>query len=498
MNKLKLNSLSALIFQIITLISGLIIPQLLLTAYGTEQNGLNYSISQMLSIISFFDFGVAAVAQATLYKPLHKRDIATVSGIYNSINRYFNKLSLGLLIYILFLCIYYGTEKSSQYSWVYTTTLVLAISISLIGQYALGISNQVLLSADQKMYIYMLINTIATIINIISTYVLVHIGYSIQLVRLISSIIFLIRPIFLKYYVKKHYSLLSISEVGYRTIPNQWSGLIQHIAVTLTSSLDSIILTLLSTFSNVSIYSIYAFPLNGVRLLIESIGSGYKSHFGAIFVREEDSEISLIESFSKFEWLINFLSVVLFCVMTKVLIPFVIVYTKEVKDANYSQPIFGFILMLAFFLMNIKIPYTTVINAVGHFKETQSHSLIEIVINVALSVILVGEFGLVGVAIGTAISIFYRIIVSIIYLRKFVLKFSLINRLRILIVDTCTIIIFLLLSSLLSFEINTYFSIFIYSIVCVLLATLLYILISGLFYRKMIMNFRTIFNRRKS
>lgn len=498
MNKLKLNSLSALIFQVITLVSGLIIPKLLLTAYGTEQNGLNYSISQMLSIISFFDFGVAAVAQATLYKPLHKRDIATVSGIYNSINRYFNKLSLGLLIYILFLCIYYGTEKSSQYSWVYTTTLVLAISISLIGQYALGISNQVLLSADQKMYIYMFINIIATLINIISTYILVSFGYSIQLVRLISSIIFLIRPIFLQYYVKKHYCLLSISEVGYRTIPNQWSGLIQHIAITLTSSLDSIILTLLSTFSNVSIYSIYAFPLNGVRLLIESIGSGYKSHFGAIFVREEDSEISLIESFSKFEWFINFVSVVLFCIMTNVLIPFVIVYTKEVEDANYSQPVFGFILIVAFLLMNLRIPYTTVINAAGHFRETQSHSLIEIVINIVLSLILVGKLGLVGVAIGTTVSVLYRIIVSIIYLKKFVLKFDLVDRVYLLIVNICTISIFLFLSSLFIFKIKSYFSIVIYSMISALIATLLYILISGVFYRKMIVNVRTIFNRRKS
>lgn len=498
MNKLKLNSLSALIFQVITLVSGLIIPKLFLTAYGTEQNGLNYSISQMLSIISFFDFGVAAVAQATLYKPLHKRDIATVSGIYNSINRYFNKLALGLLIYILFLCIYYGTEKSSQYSWVYTTTLVLAISISLIGQYALGISNQVLLSANQKMYIYMFINIIATLINIISTYILVSFGYSIQLVRLISSIIFLIRPIFLQYYVKKHYCLLSISEVGYRTIPNQWSGLIQHIAITLTSSLDSIILTLLSTFSNVSIYSIYAFPLNGVRLLIESIGSGYKSHFGAIFVREEDSEISLIESFSKFEWFINFVSVVLFCVMTNVLIPFVIVYTKEVEDANYSQPVFGFILIVAFLLMNLRIPYTTVINAAGHFRETQSHSLIEIVINIVLSLILVGKLGLVGVAIGTTVSVLYRIIVSIIYLKKFVLKFDLVDRVYLLIVNICTISIFLFLSSLFIFKIKSYFSIVIYSMISALIATLLYILISGVFYRKMIVNVRTIFNRRKS
>ncbi|MGQ7448991.1 hypothetical protein ACTGW0_06925 [Streptococcus suis] len=498
MNKLKLNSLSALIFQVITLVSGLIIPKLFLTAYGTEQNGLNYSISQMLSIISFFDFGVAAVAQATLYKPLHERDIAAVSGIYNSINRYFNKLSLGLLIYIFFLCIYYGTEKSSQYSWVYTTTLVLAISISLIGQYALGISNQVLLSADQKMYIYMFINTIATLINIISTYILVSFGYSIQLVRLISSIIFLIRPIFLQYYVKKHYCLLSISEVGYRTIPNQWSGLIQHIAVTLTSSLDSIILTLLSTFSNVSIYSIYAFPLNGVRLLIESIGSGYKSHFGAIFVREEDSEIPLIESFSKFEWFINFVSVVLFCIMTNVLTPFVIVYTKEVKDANYSQPVFGFILIVAFLLMNLRIPYTTVINAAGHFRETQSHSLIEIVINIVLSLILVGKLGLVGVAIGTTVSVLYRIIVSIIYLKKFLLKFDLVDRVYLLIVNICTISIFLFLSSLFIFKIKSYFSIVIYSMISALIATLLYILISGVFYRKMIMNVRTIFNRRKS
>ncbi len=57
-----------------------------------------------------------------------------------------------------------------------------------------------------------------------------------------------------------------------------WIGA-QHLATTLTSSLDTIVLTLRSTMTNVSIYNVYAFPLNGIRVLVESVSGGYKSLF---------------------------------------------------------------------------------------------------------------------------------------------------------------------------------------------------------------------------
>lgn len=482
MNKLRLNGLTSLIFQFITLLSGLIIPKLLLTAYGTQVNGLNYSITQMLSVISYFDLGVAAVAQATLYKPLYQKDYYQVSMIFNSVKRYFSRLTIGLLVYILLLCIYYGLTKAEQFSWIYTSTLILAISVSLIGQYVLGVSNQVILAADQKLYIYTGMNILTVLINIMATYLLVNFGQSIQVVKLVSSVIFLLRPICLQFYVKKHYRLLNVSEVGYQSIPNQWSGLIQHVAITLTSSLDTIILTLMSTLGNVSIYNIYTFPLNGIRLLIESLCSGYKSHFGILLAKGEKENVSLQEEFLRFEWLVNLIAVVSACVMLAVLVPFVLVYTAGIKDENYRHYLFSLIMITAYFLMSIKIPYTTVINSAGHFRETQSHSLVEIAINILLSTIFVKQYGLIGVAIGTTVSMLYRMLASLIYLRANILKRPIKENFRVFLVDALTLSLFVWLMSFVKVSLSDYLTVITFALLSTLASTLLFLVISGIFY----------------
>lgn len=494
MNKLRLNGLTSLMFQLITLFSGLIIPRLLLSAYGTQVNGLNYSISQLLSVISYFDFGVAAVAQAALYKPLYQKDYYQVSAIFNAVKRYFSRLTIGLLFYILMLCLYYGLTKADQFSWLYTTSLVLAISISLIGQYVLGISNQVILAADQKLYIYTAMNILTVLINILVTYILVKLDHSIQMVKLVSSIIFLLRPISLQLYVKKHYPLLPLSEVGHKPIPNQWSGLIQHVAITLTSSLDTIILTLMSTLGNVSIYNIYTFPLNGIRLLIESLCMGYRSHFGHLLAKGREGDKTLQEDFSRFEWLVNFLSVVISCVMLTVLVPFVMVYTRGIEDENYKHQFFALLMISAYFLMSIKIPYTTVINSAGHFRETQSHSLIEIMINMLVSLILVSQYGLTGVAIGTTLSMLYRIAASLYYIRQNILKRAIRESFKVFLVDLSTLLLYLWLIPFLKLSPNSYWTLITSSLISGLVSVLLFFLISGLFYRQsflaMLPNFR--------
>ncbi|HFU4477488.1 TPA: hypothetical protein ACGPBA_002001, partial [Streptococcus suis] len=150
----------------------------------------------------------------------------------------------------------------------------------LFGQFIWGISNQVLLAADQKNYIYTILNILTTILNGIITYLLIINGFSIQAVKLVSSLIFICRPILLNFYVKKTYNLFSITEVPKYVLPNRFSGIVQHISTTLISSLDTIVLTIFSNFSEVSVYNIYTFPLNGMRLIFESVSSGYKGYFG--------------------------------------------------------------------------------------------------------------------------------------------------------------------------------------------------------------------------
>ena len=74
-NKVTLiNVISSLLFQILTIINGFIIPRLILSYFGSDVNGLTTSISQFLTYISLIEGGITGVIMASLYKPLYEKD----------------------------------------------------------------------------------------------------------------------------------------------------------------------------------------------------------------------------------------------------------------------------------------------------------------------------------------------------------------------------------------------------------------------------------------
>ena len=61
--KLIYNTVSSLIYQIVTIVCGFILPRVILNYYGSEVNGLVNSITQFLQIIAFLDLGIGAVVK---------------------------------------------------------------------------------------------------------------------------------------------------------------------------------------------------------------------------------------------------------------------------------------------------------------------------------------------------------------------------------------------------------------------------------------------------
>lgn len=53
----------------------------------------------------------------------------------------------------------------------------------------------------------------------------------------------------------------------------------------------------------------------------------------------------------------------------------------------------------------------------GHYKETQYGAIAEAVVNIIVSVILVGTYGIVGVAIGTLLAMVVRSVSDVIHLK---------------------------------------------------------------------------------
>lgn len=66
-----LNMISGLILQLFTLVSGFILPKIILIYFGSEVNGLVSSLNQFLSYITLVEGGITGVIVANLYLALH-------------------------------------------------------------------------------------------------------------------------------------------------------------------------------------------------------------------------------------------------------------------------------------------------------------------------------------------------------------------------------------------------------------------------------------------
>lgn len=400
------NSISPLIYQVTTIICGFILPRLILSHFGTEINGLVNSISQFLGVISFLELGVGAVVQSSLYKPLADNDNINVSKVIASADKFFRKLGYILAIYIIVMLFYYPYLVKQSFGFMFTATLILAISIRSFAQYFFGIVNRLLLVADQKAYIQYVAQTIAIIINTIACYTLITFDCSVQIVYGMTSLIFFLQPYAIHLYIKKYYALDRKIHYDVEPIKQKWNGVAQHVAAVILSGSDTVVLTIFSTLVNVSIYAIYFLPMSGARLVIMSMISGIEALIGNLWAKQDLRELRKV--FAWTEWLIHTGTTLIFTLTAVLIVPFVQVYTHGVSDANYIQPLFGILLVAANSGHCLRLPYNIMILAAGHYKQTQHNYIIAAVINIVISIIGVKQFGLIGVTLGTMAAMVYQ------------------------------------------------------------------------------------------
>ena len=420
--RLKLNTYSSLFFQATTIVCGFILPRLILISFGSETNGLVNSINQFLQFIAFLDLGVGAVVQSSLYKPLAENNVEEISRIIKSAHAFFNKIAVGLVIYISFLILFFPVISKGKFDYLFSGSLIVAMSISFFAQYYLGVVDRLLLSADQKGYIHYTAQTVTLILNTLVSALLIRKGASIQIVKTATSVIYLIRPAVLSAYVRNKYHIDRNIILDREPIQQKWNGIAQHIAAIVLDGTDVIVLTLLSSFSNVSIYSVYHLVVNGVKQLFMSLTNGVQSLFGDMWARREYDKLN--ELFETVEWLIHTGVVFVFGCTMALIVPFIKLYTSGVDDINYVIPVFGVLITLANAGHCLRLPYNIMILAVGHYKQTQHNYIIAASINIVVSIVLVHKFGLIGVAVGTLFAMLYQTIWMAFYCYKRLLRRS--------------------------------------------------------------------------
>lgn len=442
-NKLALNTVTSLLYEATAIVCGFVMPRFFLTCYGSRVNGLVTSVTQFLGFITLAECGVGGVVQSTLYKPLADRDIIGISKVVLSSECFFKRIAYILVGYTAILMVTYPFIKADSFDFIYTFVLIFVISISSFAQYYLGMTYRLLLNADQLGFITYAVSIVTLILNTVFCVNLMQHGASIHIVKLTTSLIFIIQPVLLAAIAKRRYTIDRSITLTEEPIKQKWNGLAHHISGVVLGNTDVVVLTLLSSLENVSIYAVYSLIVNGVKQIVVSMTNGFRALFGNMLAKDETDTLN--DTFDCVEWLLHTLVTFVFLLTAFLIVPFVRVYTKDITDANYIVPTFACLITLAQAAYCLRLPYYVMVNAAGHYKQTQMSAIIEASINIVLSVTLVFRFGLVGVAIGTFAAMTYRTLYLVNYLKKSILFRKMDHFFKHILIDVCEVLIIYLI-----------------------------------------------------
>ena len=478
--KASKNIIFSLLNQVVTIVVGLIVPRLIIKTYGSETNGLINSITQFLGYITLLDLGFGPVVKSTLYGPLKKKDKKQIANIITAAGRFFRRISYVFIGYIIFLCVFMNTAVASDLGWWETASLVLIISLSTFFEYFIGLAYSLFIEADKRNYVLSLVKIATSILNAVITVVLIRCGSSIQIVKLMASMVYIVRPIFYYLYVHRKYDLnLKDADPNFE-IKEKSVALAQHISGIIHGKTDTLLLSLFVNQIMVSVYSVYYLVMNALQSLVSNIANSLAGHFGQMIASEDVR--TLRKTFGIYEVIFSFIITVVFGVTFALIVPFVELYTQGITDADYVQPVFAAIITVAFYLHSLKCPYNSLVNAAGLFRDNRKGSIIEAALNLGISLVLIFPLGIKGVAIGTLISVLYRYIVIVRLSSKKVLKRKNAEHRKVALVSGLSILILIFLYRLIGINISTYSDFAMVGILYVLIGAIVAGLIYGAFY----------------
>lgn len=418
-----LNSSASLIQQIVSLFIGLVLPRAIIIFYGSAANGTISSISQFISIITLFQGGINSAARVAFYGPVSNNDIDRIGIVYNTSKKYFIRFAIILAIYIVILGVLYSHFIKTPFSTMDLFFLVLIIGIQAIMEYLFGMANQLLLFADQKSYVNTILQTVAISISALISLVLIYMGFSIIYMKFIATIVLIIRPVALNIYVKNHYSINKKAVIDDGILNQSRAALSKSIAYYIHKNTDNVVITSLMSVSWVSVYAVHAYVSNSVSNMVSSILGNTEAYFGKLLSSGSEEEIE--HDVPIYDLMSKIVSSIAFFVAIILINSFVSIYTSDIRDINYSYPIFAIMLCVSEYIYCMSLTYNNMIMASGHIKQTQWISILESIINIVFSLLLVKEYGIIGVTIGTLVAFVFNSIANIIYMRKKIYDLSL-------------------------------------------------------------------------
>lgn len=389
------NTVSTAAYQLTAMLMGFVTPRLMMLFYGSQVNGLIVSVNEFLTYFRLVEAGLASAAVFSLYKPLADGDHDAVSAIVTAARKYYNIagfIFVGItLAFSLVYPLFVPVESMADWS---VTLLIMAMGISGSLEFFTLSRYRVLLTADQRTYMVSIASMTSLLVQTAIIVILSYLQVDIIVVRLLASLTVGLRAIILSGYVKKQYAHIN----AYHAKPNKgalsrrWDAMYQQFTTAFHQGAGVMLTTIITRdTAMVSVYGTYHMVTIGLWGILKMTTTGIYSSFGNLLVSGQTKKFQV--AYRDFEYLYLAMTTILFSCAAVLIVPFVVLYTDAITDANYFVPIIGLLIVLEAITDHGKMPMDLMITASGKFKETRHHCTAQMITAVVLGLGL-GLWGL--------------------------------------------------------------------------------------------------------
>lgn len=416
-----LNIITSFLSQIVTLMLGIVIPRLVLINLGSESNGLLNSINTVLTYVALLEAGVGAATLVALYTPIALDDKQEINSILAATDVFYKRSGRWYLIAVVVMAVVFPlTINSTLQKWQIMAVAFLSGMPGVISYYFQG-KYQILLRAEGKSYVLTNLTTIIHTATNIAKIILLICGCGIVMLQCMYMFFNLIQVWFTMRYIKKNYAWIDLNvKPNFAAISQSKSALVHQVSSLIFGNTDTLILTYCYGLKVVSVYSLYTLLFGIIATSISNF-NGANFILGQSYNTDKQRFVQLLDVYEIFNMILTFS---LFCVANIFILPFIRLYTSGVSDTTYIDRLLPYLFIAIYLLSNGRNSSSQVINYAGHFKQTQSRSILESVINIVVSLACVFRFGIYGVLLGTIAALLYRTNDMIIYANKKILHRS--------------------------------------------------------------------------
>ncbi|MBE6964752.1 MAG: sugar isomerase [Ruminococcaceae bacterium] len=419
-SRIKNNLVSSLVYQVVLITLSFLLPRLYLENFGSEVNGVLSTIKQIFTYMCLLEAGVGLATTQALYKKIGEKDYESASSVLSATNVYYIKTGIVYLLIVFVIAAVYSCAVSTSINSAVLFFIIILNAIPSLFSYFVQAKYRILMEVDGRRYV---INNAETVLQLASNagkILVLLLTDSLVLIQLVYCIIALLQLGFLYIYAKRRYIWLDLkAKPDFDAISQKNSVLVHQLSGMVFNNTDVILISLLCDFKAVSIYAIYNIFFSQVQNFITNVVSSFTFALGQMFNTDREKFDKLFNAYETFYVMIT---CVIYTLMAVFLLPLIQIYTSGINDAEYTNTF----LLLLFAIMNLlacgKLPATGIIEYSGAFGKTRSHAILEMVINITVSVVAIAYMGICGAILGTIAALVYRGIVTIYYSNRKILK----------------------------------------------------------------------------